>query len=216
MKRDSKGFSAVEGLLILIILGILAGVGWYVWKSNNQANKSLNNADKSNSIKTNTSVNSTKCSKEPELTAECAKLIPSVDNSLAIKEWDVKIPVNKDTQGLSYSIDKNGVVSFRTTELNKLSGSCTSNSVQVVRGKASDKVPNEIGSQNGESFLEKYNEVMKTKDQTVRSIAVKAGDYYYVYPDWSGASCVTQSSQSGQEAAILLSIVKAVNQLTTN
>ncbi|MBI2589068.1 hypothetical protein HYW35_02610 [Candidatus Saccharibacteria bacterium] len=37
MKKNQKGFSAVEGLLILIIVGLLGFVGWYVWNSNNKA-----------------------------------------------------------------------------------------------------------------------------------------------------------------------------------
>jgi predicted negative regulator of RcsB-dependent stress response len=44
-KSTGLGFSAVEGLLITIIIGILGGVGWYVWHANSQINKNLNAAD---------------------------------------------------------------------------------------------------------------------------------------------------------------------------
>ncbi len=33
-KLDQKGFTAVEGLLIFVIISILAGTGWYVWHAN--------------------------------------------------------------------------------------------------------------------------------------------------------------------------------------
>jgi type II secretory pathway pseudopilin PulG len=39
MKRTQRGFSAVEALLLVIIIGILVGVGWYVWHSQKQVDK---------------------------------------------------------------------------------------------------------------------------------------------------------------------------------
>src|SRR3990167_7517418 len=33
-KLNQKGFSAVEAILIFVIIAMLAGVGWYVWKQN--------------------------------------------------------------------------------------------------------------------------------------------------------------------------------------
>jgi predicted negative regulator of RcsB-dependent stress response len=51
MSKNQKGFSAIEGLLIFIIVGIIAGVGWYVWDSNKKTNDILNSADKSSDVK---------------------------------------------------------------------------------------------------------------------------------------------------------------------
>jgi uncharacterized protein (UPF0333 family) len=47
MKRykNQKGFSHVETLLLAVILVIIVTVGWYVWHSVSEANKSLSNAD---------------------------------------------------------------------------------------------------------------------------------------------------------------------------
>jgi predicted negative regulator of RcsB-dependent stress response len=44
MKKNEKGFSAVEGVLILVILALIGFVGWYVWHSKNNTDKSLNAA----------------------------------------------------------------------------------------------------------------------------------------------------------------------------
>ncbi len=41
MKFNQKGFSAIEGLLILIIVGALAGVGWYVFNAKNKTDNTL-------------------------------------------------------------------------------------------------------------------------------------------------------------------------------
>lgn len=41
MKRLQSGFTVIEVLLILIIVGLIGGTGWYVWHANNNANKNL-------------------------------------------------------------------------------------------------------------------------------------------------------------------------------
>jgi hypothetical protein len=47
MSKNQNGFSAVEGLLFLVIIGIVIGTGWYVWRTKNSAENSLNNANSS-------------------------------------------------------------------------------------------------------------------------------------------------------------------------
>jgi hypothetical protein len=44
MKRNQKGFGAVEGLLILIIVLLIGFIGYYVYHTSNSANSSYNNA----------------------------------------------------------------------------------------------------------------------------------------------------------------------------
>lgn len=34
MKKNTKGFTVIEGLLILLIVTVVGGVGWYVWDKN--------------------------------------------------------------------------------------------------------------------------------------------------------------------------------------
>jgi hypothetical protein len=45
--KNQKGFSAVEGLLILVIVGLLGFVGWYVWSTGNKTRDNLDKAAKS-------------------------------------------------------------------------------------------------------------------------------------------------------------------------
>jgi hypothetical protein len=40
MKTNQKGFSAVEGLLIFVVVGLIGFVGWYVWHSKNSTKNS--------------------------------------------------------------------------------------------------------------------------------------------------------------------------------
>ncbi|MGC1177422.1 MAG: hypothetical protein WA843_05110 [Candidatus Saccharimonadales bacterium] len=51
-KSNQKGFSLVEGLLIVIAVALIAFVGYYVWHSQKEANKTLNAASKSSQATT--------------------------------------------------------------------------------------------------------------------------------------------------------------------
>ena len=47
-KLKSSGFAIVEVLLILVLIGTIGGVGWYVWHSKQLSDSSLNNASQNN------------------------------------------------------------------------------------------------------------------------------------------------------------------------
>lgn len=41
MRKNQKGFSLIEALLILVIVGILGGTGWYVWHAKQDTDETL-------------------------------------------------------------------------------------------------------------------------------------------------------------------------------
>lgn len=51
-KLNNKGFSGIEALLIVVILGMIAGVGWYVYSQNQQTKQtdSTNESSKASQI----------------------------------------------------------------------------------------------------------------------------------------------------------------------
>lgn len=59
MNKRQNGFSAIEGLLILVIVGILGFTGWYVWRSKNTTDKTLNAASNTSQSSTTTPTSST-------------------------------------------------------------------------------------------------------------------------------------------------------------
>lgn len=196
--KTNKGFTVIEGLLILVILGILGSTGWYVWDSQHKTTDAFNNADAANSS-----------------VAKYSKATVAQTQSkqyLTVNEWGVKVPIDNSTEGLSYKIGNDGVASFSDSKLKGISGSCTSNLETVARGTANDSVPNELGTNQGETFSADYQANLKNKNQNTRGVAVYIGVYYYVPPSYPAASCaaVNQTSQS-EETDDLLNIVKAVN-----
>jgi len=52
MRINHRGFSAIEGLLMLVILGLVSFTAWYIFHSNNSANQAYNNAANSGNSQT--------------------------------------------------------------------------------------------------------------------------------------------------------------------
>lgn len=74
MKRlNAKGFTLIHILLLVVILGMISGVGYYVYSSQKNTNTTLDNAAKSQ-VDPNKNEISLKCAKELELSAGCDKL----------------------------------------------------------------------------------------------------------------------------------------------
>ncbi len=139
---------------------------------------------------------------------------------LEIKEWGIKVPIDGSVGNLTYTLNEKSA-SIRSTELDKLSGGCRSNSINVARGKATEIVPNAINTDQGSTFLETYNSTtVDASKLTARSIKAKAGEYYFVVPGYAGASCGSLGysepggkEQSEAETQAQQNIIKAVNQL---
>ncbi|HSW78416.1 MAG TPA: hypothetical protein VLF88_00140 [Candidatus Babeliales bacterium] len=52
MKINQKGFGAVEGILVLIIVGLLCFIGWYVYDTKNKTDQTLETVDKTSNSST--------------------------------------------------------------------------------------------------------------------------------------------------------------------
>lgn len=204
MKRNQNRLWVVVAVLILIIV-VLAGVlGWYVLnsgKDSNQANRMTTTATKSPN---------------------------GQPGYLFIDEWDVKIPVDDEVGPMYYTMDKN--IAFIRSEKLDATGEkdCTTNTIYVTRGYASDKVPQE-DSNPIKTFQEVYDGTsLDELTLNIRSIKVKIGDYYYVAPRFSGSSCIKTSSPQREDEAhdqellnkqiaeskAAVAVVHAVNKLT--
>ena len=98
MNKNQSGFSAVEALLILIIVGILGFTGYFVWHAKQSADKSLTpNNSTTPVIKKKTTTNQTQPTTSTSQTSQ--------QQYLAIKEWGVKIPLASSISTAYYSYD---------------------------------------------------------------------------------------------------------------
>jgi hypothetical protein len=85
--KNHKGFAALEGLLIFVIIAILGFTGWYVYSARNKTNQTLDNANAAN----NSTVKYSKSSK-------------------ATPSGESKVSLDKTYEGdLSYGNDKHKI-----------------------------------------------------------------------------------------------------------
>jgi type II secretory pathway pseudopilin PulG len=100
VKKYQDGFSAIEGLLIVVIVGMLGGVGWYVWHANSQANSNLDHAVNSS----NNSADATKKAQENKkanIYAGWKSFCDPISNIGCIKypaDWSIEKYLDKTAQ----------------------------------------------------------------------------------------------------------------------
>lgn len=228
---DQKGFGAVEVLLIAVVVGILGFTGYYVWHSQSETNKAYDDAGKSENasleyIKDSTQADFEACKKAagsrmlqtyPE---QCvtkdgkvyttAAVTPSTisqsdaQNYLIIKEWGVKVPLSSGMAGATYYM-KNKYTLITDA---KLSSFCEAgsenqmNAVAVAHGQATDLVPSET-SDDGRTFA-------SLAADSPQQVYAKLGNYYFVRPDFGGASCASDTSGATQEETERDNIITAL------
>jgi hypothetical protein len=88
LKYSQNGLTAVKALIIVAILGIIGGVGYYVHNSQNKVNK--NDSQTANS------------SAAPSTNGPAVNY-KSPEKYLVINEWGVKVPLGGDDIGAYYS-----------------------------------------------------------------------------------------------------------------
>lgn len=148
MKTSQKGFATLEGLLILIIVGLIGFVGWYVYQSKNAADKSYSNAATASSAKVATTSKST---------------------YLEIKEWGVRIKLNKNTESLYYYIDP------QKPDFAYLSLKIISN---IAPNCAADKFSL---AAIGRLSQAQQDDATKNPSDTNQAGTIKIGSFYYSY-----------------------------------
>ncbi len=108
-KLNNKGFGLVEGLLIVVALGIIGGSTLFVFKANESTKESLNNTGKSEIAK-------------QEIKKVENKESPTV--YLSIKEWGVKVPQLPKGNVLNYKQRTDNIMEIVSSEQKALGGDC--------------------------------------------------------------------------------------------
>lgn len=168
MKKTQTGFAVLEGLLILVIVAIIGGTGYYVWHSKSQTDKNLDNASSTNQV-----------TPTKDSTKKTNTNVAVSGNSIDIKEWGVKASYSENST-LIYKITSqgNGVwAQLSSKEMYDMDPDCDASSQMagiIVRQKTGSDLANPDGSDSGETIDS------AVKDGTV-SLYSKVGDYYYWY-----------------------------------
>ena len=163
--KNQKGFAAVESLLIVVIIVLIAGVGYYVWNAQKQANATLDAASKS-------AQSSPAVTKKPTATAE--------KKYFTIKEWGIQAPYNGGLT-LEYKVDSDsntalGVARTSSAQLDASGIMCKENPEYggiIARYLSTAPFLYEDGSKSG-----------KTAAQFAQSTGLpygKVDNYYYFY-----------------------------------
>lgn len=116
MDRKQKGFTVVEGLLLVIAVTLVVFVGYYVYHSQKNANDILNTA-----AQTSQNVPALKTAKaKPKatptpITPTPAPAAPANSGYLVIKEWNLKLKM-ADNNDVAYTYQKGGQDSLGTQD----------------------------------------------------------------------------------------------------
>lgn len=181
MNKNQRGFAILEGFLILIIIVVVAGVGWYTIHTKHQTDKILSQADK---ISQNTPVSSTKMNS--------AGSNQTTTSYLVVKEWGVRFKTSSVTNDAEYLIKDEHTLYLTTKRYTALAATCGLNgrTGYIARGVA------------GYSIL--AGRPIQSDTFEGKLLAVKIGDYYY---EWVGpqAPCTNPDNKSAQtyQAAIV-------------
>lgn len=101
MREKQNGFGVVEGLLILIIVGLIGFTAWFVWHSKNSTDTTFAAADKAASSQ----IASKETAAIKDTPAKSGSKIPAAENSTAAQAAATKITVTsvKDMPGSSFA-----------------------------------------------------------------------------------------------------------------
>ena len=196
LRKNRAGFTTIEILLVILILVIAGFAGYYVYHS--QKTPKSNNDTTSSATKA-----TSKTSEKPTETSQ--------QEYLKLADWGIKIPINDEVAGLRRvggGFTDNKLSAFCDSSSTNPNGS-HSNDVLVQRGKATDLVTPEAGESNT-TFAEQFSNPSVNADWKYAHI----GDYYYVHPNFAGASCVTTDNKAlqQQEESATKAIVAALKQ----
>lgn len=171
-KKDERGFSLVEGLLIIIALALVVFVGYYVW--HNQKNTKASN----------TSANAVQSNKKSTTTSQ---------KYVTIKEWGVKAPYSGNLN-LDYTISSDKKeASFTSTELVGLDSTCE----PAYGGGIQRFAPNEDAAEGPGGGLT----AAQRAEQADKGTYAFINGYYYFFVHAQSA-CPGATSSAAQEFAL--------------
>ncbi len=172
MKKNQKGIALIETLLIILILVIIGFGGYYVWHTQKQTDKILNQA---------------------AATSQKTTATKPAQKYFTIKEWGVRAAYNGKFT-LNYTIQDNGtepaLALFSSKQLEASDSACSANNGDggiVQRYRSTDEIFLEDGTDSKQSAADFANTLNK-------SDYGHAGNYYYFFKGPQAQCGVSQNS----------------------
>lgn len=167
MYKNQRGFSVGQVVLVILVLGIVIGVGYFVF-----------NRNKSNDV--NVSQPAVTANETTEPVKEEIK-----DEYFPVEGWDVKFKKGALTQNPEFEIVSDNIMYLSTSLYReKTGGECMANGSTgyVARGKAGYDYQKDYNGISGES-IEKSSYTYEDEEtgDTVVIKPRKAGEYYYIW-----------------------------------
>ncbi len=164
MKKNQAGFGVVEGLLVLVVAGIIGFTGWYVLQSKSKTNNALDNAANS------------QANPDKKTAAPVATQAQSEVKYLEVPEYGVRFKLSHDIADAYYQVNPEPTagISLRVHSLDsepecKTGRTSVAGLIKVAKDEVNPLADNK-----------KYSEVMK---------GAIIGDYFY-YIGNAQYSCV--------------------------
>ena len=174
-KTNQTGFAAVEAVLIVVILAILGGTGWFVWHSKQATDASL----------TNTANSQPGIAKKPAAPTSTKPVssTATAQKYLVIKEWGVRMKLTDNLKDAYYVIKPD-------------TSSSAFLSLQSLTAVAPECAPDKISV--GVLFRQTTAEHDTTvSEQTAPYGDVRIGNYYYGYVG-AQAGCFDSSNTAAE------------------
>jgi len=189
-KLNQRGFSVGQVLLGILVLGVIGGVGYYVYASN-QKKSSTEQQPATSTVN------------QPAEQQEGAVSQTNQADYFVVEGWNVKFKKGELTNSPEYEIVNDNIMYLSTTTYRETSGGeCKANGSTgyVARGKAGydyQKDYNGISGTPIENYTYTYEDEATGKTVVVKPR--KAGDYYYI---WIGpqAACFDPMNTKMSEA----------------
>lgn len=144
--KNTRGFTLIEGLLILVIVGLVGGTGWYVWHAKENTNKNLNMA-----AQTEIKAGSKKVTSQSPADTSSLTVVQPKDKNYTLKVQKSLLPsgtCTKDTSSLLLAITYNSPSYDYDcgTPQNALSVNSTASYSSIAFGSGSSSIVTNFGT----------------------------------------------------------------------
>jgi hypothetical protein len=154
-KLNHRGFSLIEGLLLVIALCLIVFVGYYVWHSQHTANSTLDQANQASQ--------SSPSGSQPA----------STQKYLIIKEWGVKLPLTNATKDAYYVFLSNNTSSAYLSLRSLADTECAADQTSI--GAVFRYLPGDTDPQSNQQYSTIYSDGVKVGDYYYRYSSPQAG-----------------------------------------